>query len=67
MCVCDPGHVQLVGLKFWACVFCIHVKIKKVSWEMRGNVNYSCNTHYRLADSNTPGCSRAAIVAKEVT
>ncbi len=46
---------------------CAAVKMENVSWELRGNVKYSCNTDSRLADSNTPGCSNAAMVATEVT
>lgn len=43
------------------------VRIRKVSWEEKENLKYSCNTDSRLADFNTPGCSHAGMAATEVT
>lgn len=65
MCVCVTIRACV---NYWVlnCV-CVSVKLKKVNWELRGNVKYSCSTDSRLANSNTPGCSSAAIVATEVT
>jgi len=61
MCVC-----VFVCVCVCVCV-CVVVEIKKEHWGLRGNVKYSCKTDSRLADSNTSGCSRTAVVATEVT
>lgn len=65
MCVyvCNPGYV----CGFETVSGCVAVKIRKVRWELKGDVKYSCSTDSRLADSCTPGCSCTGMVATEVT
>lgn len=48
LCMCvTPDVCELVSLK----LVCVCVCVNKVIWELRGNVNYSCNTVNRLPDS----------------
>lgn len=53
--MCERVHWKLrMSARGRVCVClcaCVCVRIKKVIWELRGNVNCSCNTDSALADS----------------